>query len=248
MTKYSFYLYILIIFTPVILAGILTFFASHKNAHIIKWSVSDLALVLFVNFIFKVISIILYGYGIADTKIILTYFSICQFFVELLLILSIVKIKYKDKLNELGLTTSDFLSQFRGCILFIIPVEIVIYTIHYIVYGNLHFDAIVDVGSDSFGILLLYIFSLLILAPFVEEVIFRGFAVPALKEKVGTVWSCLISSYMWSIYHQNLYAIISSFVFGIIYFLLYEKYKSIIPSILAHFLHNLIYFLFPVFL
>ncbi len=79
----------------------------------------------------------------------------------------------------------------------------------------------------------------IILAPIVEELIFRGILLHRLSIKWGIISAVFISSILFGISHLGL-AVIGAFVFGITMTALYKKTNSISSSIVAHSINNAI--------
>lgn len=82
------------------------------------------------------------------------------------------------------------------------------------------------------------IFDIVVLAPVVEEILFRGSIYPILKARVGTLLSALITSILFSAIHLNWYASLPIFVLSLILILLYEKFGDIRVCIGAHLAFN----------
>lgn len=96
-------------------------------------------------------------------------------------------------------------------------------------------------GADSKAV---QIVSLGIVTPIVEEMIFRGFAVPHLKRTAGRSAAVIISAAIFSLCHYG--SVISmgyAFAIGIIFALMFDKYDSVLPSILCHMGFNLANFI-----
>lgn len=84
-----------------------------------------------------------------------------------------------------------------------------------------------------------FIFSLAILPAVFEEMFFRGFLLTSLKN-VSPIKSIIFVSLCFSLYHGNVSQLIYQFVYGFFLGALAYSSKSIIPSIIAHFLNNFI--------
>ena len=239
--KLSFYLYSLFIFSPVLVCFVLALFVkSRNNVFNGRFGIFELIIILVVDFGFKFLSIVLYGYGFIDLKILLTYFSIGQYLFELVLVFFMFKFRFGRNLSEVGFVFNGLGKQLLSG-LFVLPFEIVLYSFYYIRNGYLDVGYYFKFSDVSPHVFYMSLFTMLFIGPIAEEVVFRGVAIPAIKQKVGPVWTCVLTSYFWSIYHPRLDLIITSFFLGILYFYLYEKHKSLFPSLCAHFLHNLIF-------
>jgi membrane protease YdiL (CAAX protease family) len=77
-----------------------------------------------------------------------------------------------------------------------------------------------------------------IVAPFVEELFFRGFLFAGLRKHCGWPKAALISSLLFSLFHLQPLAILPIFVLGYILAFLYQHSRSIWPAILIHFSNN----------
>jgi len=88
-----------------------------------------------------------------------------------------------------------------------------------------------------------YAFSLyaLFLAPFYEELFFRGLWYNVLREKIPKLLAILIVSTVSSILHQpqTTFTFFFQFIVNIVFTVLYEKTNNLYSSISAHFLLNL---------
>ena len=80
---------------------------------------------------------------------------------------------------------------------------------------------------------------LVILAPIFEEIIMRGYILKILK-KYGKYVSIIISSIFVGLFHGTFTQAIPCIFIGIIFANLAIKYKSILPSIIAHIITNFI--------
>ena len=77
------------------------------------------------------------------------------------------------------------------------------------------------------------------IAPVIEELIFRGFAVPHLKQVIGKAGAVVVSSLFFASVHfalttASLISVGYAFVVGIVFALAFIRYDSVIPSLLFH--------------
>jgi membrane protease YdiL (CAAX protease family) len=78
-----------------------------------------------------------------------------------------------------------------------------------------------------------------IVAPFVEEMFFRGFVFAGFRQRYGWQKAAMISSGLFAVGHLQPLAIVPLFMLGYIFAYLYHRSGSIWPGILLHFLVNL---------
>jgi membrane protease YdiL (CAAX protease family) len=77
-----------------------------------------------------------------------------------------------------------------------------------------------------------------IVAPFVEEVFFRGFLFQGLRQRYGWIAAMLLSSAIFAVAHLDPVALIPTFVLGNVLAYVYHRSNSVWPGIGLHFLVN----------
>jgi len=77
-----------------------------------------------------------------------------------------------------------------------------------------------------------------VLAPFGEELLFRGVFYPLLRDRVGVWPGVLLSSLIFGIIHGDITVGLTAFLLGIILALVYEYSRSLWTSILVHAINN----------
>ena len=78
---------------------------------------------------------------------------------------------------------------------------------------------------------------LVILAPLIEEMVFRGLIFSRLTKKWNMVGAMVVSSLAFGLLHMNL---IGAFVFGIVACVLYTRTRTLLAPMVLHALNNLI--------
>ncbi len=78
---------------------------------------------------------------------------------------------------------------------------------------------------------------LCVIAPFLEETLFRGVILKSLRS-YGNVFAIIASSVLFGIFHFNLLQLIPATLTGLVFAFIAVKSESIIPSILAHAFNN----------
>lgn len=79
-----------------------------------------------------------------------------------------------------------------------------------------------------------------VLAPFIEEILMRGFLLGGLSVNYGKLTALLISAFLFALLHFNMVQTLSAFICGIILGMLYLHTGSVFCCILAHMGYNLI--------
>lgn len=73
-----------------------------------------------------------------------------------------------------------------------------------------------------------------IVAPIVEELIFRGLVYKRLKKMTGLIVAAVLSALLFGIFHGNWVQAPYAMILGLVCVFVYEKYKSVIAPILLH--------------
>ena len=98
-----------------------------------------------------------------------------------------------------------------------------------------------DVVSDLLGEIdspLLFAFVTAIVAPFTEELFFRGFLFKGLREKYGWVNALMFSSIIFALFHGQIATLIPTFLLGALFAYMYQRTESVFPGMFLHFSVN----------
>jgi membrane protease YdiL (CAAX protease family) len=79
-----------------------------------------------------------------------------------------------------------------------------------------------------------------IVAPFVEEIVFRGFFFQGLRQAYGSKKAILVSSLVFAAMHLQVEALIPTFILGCALAYVFDRANSIWPGALLHLLVNLL--------
>jgi len=95
-------------------------------------------------------------------------------------------------------------------------------------------------GQATWYTLILNLILAGVLAPVVEEVLFRGVVFGSLQAYFGKWTSAVLSAMIFSALHFQAYGFFPRFMLGMILVYLYDKYKSLYPAIGLHALNNIV--------
>jgi len=168
--------------------------------------------------------------------------SVGLFLLEVLYLLPILLLLPKRK------TTWQFLG-FRkygkgimglGCGLFIgAYILVIVHNFILMAFGlSVQGDQISSI-FNSLGSPLWLFFVGILIAPVVEEVLFRGFIFSGFRQSYGWKKAALFSSTIFALAHLQPAAFIPTFLLGYVFTYLYQKSNSILPGIFLHLLTNL---------
>ena len=92
-------------------------------------------------------------------------------------------------------------------------------------------------SANLLAVLLFYL-TLGVIAPLCEEILFRGFFYAAFRNKIGVPLSIIASSALFAVMHFDKSGAPMLFVIGVVCAYMYERTRSLIPSIITHGLWN----------
>ncbi len=95
-----------------------------------------------------------------------------------------------------------------------------------------------DLETKGLAIVPQWFLLVCILAPLIEEFLFRGVLYPLLKKHVGVFWGCVLSSLAFSLSHQNLRSFVVLFLLGAFLTYSYEKNNNILVPMTSHAFFN----------
>ncbi len=95
-------------------------------------------------------------------------------------------------------------------------------------------------GQATWYTLILNLILAGVLAPVVEEVLFRGVIFGSLQAYFGKWTSAVLSAAIFSTLHFQAYGFFPRFMLGMFLVYLYDKYKSLYPAIGLHALNNIV--------
>ena len=92
------------------------------------------------------------------------------------------------------------------------------------------YDVAVGVGILLYGVV----------SPFVEEVIFRGFLYGRMRVYMPKIGAVLMSALLFGVYHGNMVQGVYGFLMGILFTLVYDRYKNFYLAVIMHAITNLV--------
>lgn len=153
--------------------------------------------------------------------------------------------KYKVSWESLGFASFDLRDGIIMGITWLVAIKFLIF-LYALLAGKLGLEPSPEMveqiprlfGSSLAG-MMLATFTAAFIAPFVEEIFFRGFLYSALRKKVGVGWAIILSAVIFGFMHANAWTVIPVIIIGVVLAYLYEREKSLGPPIILHALNNL---------
>lgn len=162
------------------------------------------------------------------------------------IIVILISIKLRSKLVTIkhNFVRFEYIKSIIKNIIIIWPILILVSLVSKTIFYEYSEQEIVRnirISNSSTELLSVFIM-IVIIAPIIEEIIFRGLIYRVFKGLLGPFFGAFISSILFSFVHLNLLSFPYLFIFGIILCLYYEKEKTIITPILMHSILNGIMF------
>ena len=93
-------------------------------------------------------------------------------------------------------------------------------------------------GTNNLSSILLFYLTLGVMAPCVEESLFRGFFYAFLRSRYGPIFSNLVSAGLFAVAHLDPGGALPLFCLGSVFAYLFEVTGSVVPAVIAHGLWN----------
>jgi hypothetical protein len=146
--------------------------------------------------------------------------------------------KYGATWADLGLRSFQPRALGQGCGL--MALSLVVNLVYASLLGlfGLEIQPDIELIFESTDLPLALLFGGAVVAPFVEELFFRGFVFSGLRGKWGWPKAALVSAGLFAVAHVIPTSILPIFILGLIFAFLYQASGSIWPAILMHMLTN----------
>ncbi len=146
--------------------------------------------------------------------------------------------KYKASWSILGLRKFRPAAVGMGCGLMLLSLLFNMMYAAFLAVFNLQIQPDMDVMFNSTAFPVALLTGGVVVAPFVEEVFFRGFVFAGLRNKWDWKTAALVSAALFAMAHVLPTSILPIMILGLIFAFLYQVSGSIWPAILMHMLTN----------
>ena len=142
--------------------------------------------------------------------------------------------------NNLGCINYKYINSLIQKIIILWPILVFVSIVSKMIFSEFTEQNIVkDVRKlNNFYEFLTVFIMVVIVAPVIEEILFRGLIYRVFKGLVGPFIAAFISSILFSFVHINLLSFPYLFIFGIVLCTYYEKENTIVTPILIHSIFN----------
>ena len=159
----------------------------------------------------------------------------------------IIRVGYGSSIKSLGFTTDDWKSDVLfGLKHYFVVLPVIILAGFVVDYFSRMLGVEPDqqeilkkvLGEKSIPVLTLIVFFGIVVAPVIEELVFRGFFQSAIRTAFGKQKAIIISGLIFAIVHLDAQIFLQIFILGLLLAYLFEKTGSLIAPIAVHFFHN----------
>lgn len=175
------------------------------------------------------------------------WFEILASILTPLTLLAVFLIYNKAKRISFSASNVKFKLNFPTILILILVAFLCVFGLQYLIYG-------IDLGLDAIGYKLSstslpltnggwYVLNLFVLAflPAVcEELIFRGIIFNGLRKNMKDIYAILLSATLFALMHASLEQFVYPFILGLVFGWLVLRTKTIVSSMIVHFLNNAI--------
>ena len=150
------------------------------------------------------------------------------------------KLNKKGVLNKIGLRKVNKRDIRNSLILmlFFIPIACLASYMSYFLAGQKVYNSTYE--GYSMAALILNVWSVCIIGPILEEILFRGLILKAMSRYENVILSCLFSSLLFAVYHNDISKLLPTFIISLSFAFMDVYFDSIIPSIVCHMAYNLL--------
>lgn len=214
------------------------------------WNCYDIIYLLLFFLLIRCINWVLVWKGVISLYQMNSYGTFLLSVLPAIFLYTVFRLKYRLGISTLGLSSENS-----------IPNVILGLRISF-VFGFICFFGASVSGADQFLVdrsqwfynvrvlemacdeLFVFFFAAVVAAPIVEESVFRGFMYSSFSRKIGHKASVFVTSLVWAIDHSiDMKSIAGLIIVGMIFAYFYVKTQSLIPSMIAHSVTNLIWFI-----
>ena len=165
------------------------------------------------------------------------------------LVLWLVARKFREPFSQIGLCFRRFLKNVSlGLVGYVAMIPALVAILYLVSLAAQFFSyepvpqAVVEIylKESKEKSIIFFTFFVAILGPIIEEIFFRGFTYQAFRKRYGAVGAMLGTAALFAAMHMNLTAFVPIFALGVFLAYLYERTGSLVPSMTAHMVHNLI--------
>lgn len=128
--------------------------------------------------------------------------------------------------------------------LIVIPLLLIAGSITYSIFSKFHIKVETQkiisfyLKTDSIELIFFIFFLSCFIAPFTEEIIFRGLLYKSIRKVSSFPIAMVLNSLIFALFHNTLFTFAGIFILGCVLSILFEKKNSIWPSIGLHFFNN----------
>ncbi len=221
------------------------------------WSTKDIIITIIIAFGLLGISLLaMDAYNVKESiegsehkSLYLLLIFVLQWVLIAVPLLVLTWVKYNLNFKNFGINKVSFWNViklvFLGYLLFLgitFIINLIILYTDFRIPGYQIQERVLPLFGDNLVSLIISGVLIVIVAPIIEEVFFRGFLLRTLSNKMGIFYGSIFAALIFALLHLQPNSIIPIFILGLIINSLVIKSKSIIPAIVFHVFNNAVAF------
>jgi len=204
-----------------------------KVTYAVPWSITDtwLGVALLILLSVGMLTAVFLGYGVDYLDNVGAIFLEAVYIVPVVLILAFKRIHWKHlgfggfTLNVIGVGCGLLV----GGYVIVIAHNAILYFFGIGAQGDQFFEVFSQLDAPIW-----FFITGAVVAPFVEEIFFRGFLFQGFRQKYGWKTGILLSSFLFAAVHLDPVALVPTFIIGCVLAYIYHRSNSLWPGIIFH--------------
>ena len=216
------------------------------------WGVGEAVIIFVIAFVAaSILSLVIYSvlktrYSATTTAYLLIFFSSVVLYSFLLggTFYSVI-VRHKSNIQALGLRIAGSGKAIVWGFAFGVPLFLAAIAVAYVsekVFGPTNTDvvsrSVTKMSSVSPGLIALLVITLVVLAPVCEEIFFRGYLYPALRNRMNKNPAMILNGLLFAAAHFELIGFLPRFLLGWGLCYIYERNRTLTGSMTGHALYN----------
>lgn len=208
------------------------------------WKCSDILLIVICFSLFQLLALTLGKLEIVKYYYLFVFGNFFSILAIGGVLLYLIRFKYRTNFRVLGLGWDKATKNISIGIVSFFLYALFVVTVFFIIgresaiYNRAQLFINLRLNQWPFFDSFVYLSGLVILAPLVEECVFRGLMYSPFQKKIGESGSICLTSSVWALNHLQFKSLISVFLLGVLLCYLYKRTKSLLPGIIVHCMMN----------
>jgi membrane protease YdiL (CAAX protease family) len=183
-------------------------------------------------------------YSVVPEPLLMTVWTLFSSFILTGLLLWYVFTRHKTYIFQLLKQPLYYFAKGFYYYLLFLPILLLVTVFSFFIFRKIGFNPepqqvmLLYLQTDSFYLLFIMFFLSCVVAPFAEEIIFRGVIYAGFRKNFSVKASLILNSLIFAFLHNEIFVLAGLFTFGLFLSYLFEKHGNLWLSISVHFYNN----------